>query len=361
MFCFSGDCNLESCHNCFLVKDCIKKHDNYDQIKKIFDNNNQDIKIKNFQNNNNLILVTGCAGFIGSHICEYLLKRGDYIIGIDNLNEYYDLNIKIKNLEILYKYDNFYFRLDDIRTTTIITEFKPKKIIHLAAIAGVRNSLENPKLNQDVNIGGFIQIMEESKKNNIDLVVYASSSSVYGTNTKVPFSESDLIEKCNSPYACSKICVEIYGKTYYQLYKLKNIGLRFFTVYGPRGRPDMAPYIFLHGIKNLNKIKKFGCGTSSRDYTYIDDIVNGIVSALDNENNIECDVFNLGNSNPISLNEFIETCEKITGNKANIEYLPDQLGDVPHTFADITKAKKYLKYNPKTSLEEGLKEFYKSI
>jgi UDP-glucuronate 4-epimerase len=307
------------------------------------------------------ILVTGCAGFIGSHVCEYLLKRGENVIGVDNINDYYDVKRKENNLEILNKYDNFTFFKDDICTTNIISEHKPSKIIHLAAMAGVRYSLENPLLYEKVNIGGFIHILEECKKNNVQHIVYASSSSVYGLNTKVPFSESDPIEKCNSPYACSKMCKEIYAKTYYQLYGIKNIGLRFFTVYGPRGRPDMAPYMFLHGIKNGNKIKKFGDGTSSRDYTYIDDIVSGIIGALDNPNNIECDVFNLGNSSPVSLNQFIETCEKITGNKANIEYLPEQLGDVPHTYADITKAIKYLNYNPKTSLEVGLRKFYESI
>lgn len=318
-------------------------------------------KINNFINNNNLILVTGCAGFIGSHTCEFLLKKGLFIVGIDNLNDYYDIELKNKNLEILSKYDNFYFKLDDIRTSTIISDFKPKKIIHLAAMAGVRYSLQNPQLYKDVNIGGFIHIMEESKKNNVELVIYASSSSVYGLNTKVPFSESDPIEKCNSPYACSKICKELYAKTYYQLYGVKNIGLRFFTVYGPRGRPDMAPFIFIDGIKNGTIIKKFGDGSSSRDYTYIDDIVNGIFNALENKKNIECDVFNLGNSHPVSLNEFIETCEKITGNKANIQYLPEQLGDVPHTYADISKAKEYLNYEPKISLESGLRNLYESL
>jgi UDP-glucuronate 4-epimerase len=343
--------------HCSKNHDWCKKNGKFIEIIENENNNN----LCNFYNNNNLILVTGCAGFIGSHTCDFLLKRGEFIIGIDNMNNYYDIELKKKNLDILYNYNNFYFRHDDIRTTTIISEFKPKKIIHLAAMAGVRYSLQNPILYQDVNIGGFINIMEESKKNNVELVVYASSSSVYGLNTKVPFSESDPIEKCNSPYACSKICKEIFGKTYYQLYGIKNIGLRFFTVYGPRGRPDMAPYMFLNGIKNGDKIKKFGDGTSSRDYTYIDDIVSGIIAALDNKNNIECDVFNLGNSSPVSLNEFIETCENITGNKANIEFLPEQLGDVPNTYADITKAKKLLDYNPITTLKEGLMKYYKSM
>jgi UDP-glucuronate 4-epimerase len=310
---------------------------------------------------NEKILVTGCAGFIGSHTCESLLKRGNIVLGIDNLNDYYDVKLKDKNLEILNQYKNFIFKNDDICTTKIISEFKPNKIVHLASMAGVRYSLQNPLLYETVNIGGFINIIEECHKNNVKHIVYASSSSVYGLNTKVPFSESDPIEKCNSPYACSKVCMEIYAKTYYQLYGLTSIGLRFFTVYGPRGRPDMAPYIFLSAIKNNIRFKKFGDGTSTRDYTYIDDIVNGIINALDNNNDIKCEIYNLGNSNPVSLNKFIKICEKITGKIANFEQYEEQIGDVPHTYADISKAKKDLDYEPKTKLEDGLVKFYNSL
>ena len=306
------------------------------------------------------ILVTGCAGFIGSHTCEFLLKRGGIVIGIDNLNDYYDVTLKEKNLEILHKYDNFIFKKDNIYTTKIISEFKPDKIIHLASMAGVRYSLENPLLYETTNIGGFINILEESRKNNVKHIVYASSSSVYGQNTKLPFSESDVIDSCNSPYACSKICMELYAKTYYQLYGLSNIGLRFFTVYGPRGRPDMAPYLFLRSIKNNMTFKKYGDGSSSRDYTYIDDIVNGIISAIDN-NNIKCNIYNLGNSTPFTLNKFIEVCEKVTGKPAQFIQCNNQLGDIPHTCADISKAKKDLNYEPKTSLEDGLRETLKFL
>jgi UDP-glucuronate 4-epimerase len=309
----------------------------------------------------NKILVTGCAGFIGSHVCEYLLKRGDNVIGIDNLNNYYNVEQKENNLEILKKFTNFTFFKDDICDTNIISELKPTKIIHLAAMAGIRYSLINPLLYEKVNVGGFIHILEECKKNNVQHIVYASSSSVYGLNSKVPFSESDQIEKCNSPYACSKLCMENYAKLYYQLYGLSNIGLRFFTVYGPRGRPDMAPFIFLNAIKNEQKFKKFGDGSSSRDYTYIDDIVQGIISALDNPNNISCDIYNLGNSSPVSLNEFISICEKVTGKKAIFEQCEEQLGDVPHTYADISKANRDLNYLPTTSLEDGLKNFYQIL
>ncbi len=304
------------------------------------------------------ILVTGCAGFIGSHTCEYLLKRGDKVMGIDNLNDYYSVERKMQNLEVLNKYENFTFKKEDIRITQIIEELKPDKIIHLASMAGVRYSIEHPQVYVDVNINGFINILEQARKVGVKQIVYASSSSVYGLNKKVPFSESDAIETPNSPYACSKMAMELYAKTYHQLYNLNLIGLRFFTVYGPRGRPDMAPYKFLNAIKNGTKFQKYGNGTSSRDYTYIDDIVSGVVASLDNKKQIKCKVYNLGNSSPVSLNKFIELCEKVVGKKANYEEIENQLGDVPHTYADISKAKRDLYYLPKVKLEDGLKLMY---
>ena len=220
---------------------------------------------------------------------------------------------------------------------------------------------ENPFIYNRVNIGGFINILEESIKNNVKHLVYASSSSVYGLNKKVPFSESDIIETPNSPYASSKMAMELYAKTYHQLYDLNLIGLRFFTVYGPRGRPDMAPYKFLRAIKDGTTFQKYGDGTSSRDYTYIDDIVSGVVASLDNKNNVKCEVYNLGNSSPVSLNEFISLCEKVVGKKAKYEQIENQLGDVPHTYADISKAKRDLRYDPKIGLEEGLKLMFKNF
>ena len=307
------------------------------------------------------ILVTGCAGFIGSHLCEFLLKRGENVIGIDNINDYYDINIKLKNIEILQKYQNFIFKKEDICDTKIISEIKPLKIVHLASMAGVRNSIKNPLIYDKVNIGGFINILQECIKNDVKHLVYASSSSVYGLNTKVPFCEDDDIKSCNSPYACSKMAMELYAKTYFQLYGLTNIGLRFFTVYGPRGRPDMAPYNFMKAIKNGTEFKKYGEGYSSRDYTYIDDIISGIVSALDNKNNLKCEIYNLGNSSPVSLNQFISLCEKVSNKKAIYEEIEEQLGDVPHTYANIQKANKDLGYEPKIKLEEGLIKLYESL
>ena len=304
------------------------------------------------------ILVTGCAGFIGSHTCEFLLKRGEMVIGLDNLNDYYDVEVKKNNLKILNSYEKFEFIKDDIRTTKIIQQKKPEKIIHLASMAGVRFSISNPKIYVDVNINGFINILEQASCFNVKQIVYASSSSVYGLNKKVPFSENDPIETPNSPYACSKMAMELYAKTYHQLYNLNLIGLRFFTVYGPRGRPDMAPYKFLNAIKNDETFYKYGNGESSRDYTYIDDIVSGVVAALDNKKKIKCEVYNLGNSNPVTLNEFIGLCADITRKKVSFMEIEDQKGDVPHTYADISKAKKDLDYQPKTSLKEGLKKMY---
>ena len=246
------------------------------------------------------ILVTGCAGFIGSHVCEYLLTKKYDVFGIDILNDYYDVTKKENNLKILKKHSNFKFKKDDICNTTVIKDWKPDKIIHLASMAGVRYSIENPHIYVKTNIDGFIHIMEESVKHKVKHVVYASSSSVYGLNKKVPFSETDSITTCNSPYACSKMAMEIYAKTYNQLYNITNIGLRFFTVYGPRGRPDMAPYKFLKAISDGTKFQKYGDGTSSRDYTYIDDIVLGIVAAMENKKEIKCEVYNLGNSSPVT-------------------------------------------------------------
>ena len=305
------------------------------------------------------ILVTGCAGFIGSHVSERLLQEGYEVFGIDNLNDYYDVNQKEENLKILSKYNKFTFKKDDIISTNIINDIKPDKVCHLAAMAGVRNSIDNPSQYVKTNIEGFINLLEQSVKNDVSNFVYASSSSVYGLNKKVPFSENDSILTCNSPYAASKRSMEIFANTYNQLYGLPLIGLRFFTVYGPRGRPDMAPFKFLNLILKEQQIDKYGDGTSMRDYTYISDIVDGIISSLLNNKSLKLEVFNLGNSYPISLNTFIETCEKVSGKTAIINQKDNQLGDVPTTYADISKAKNLLNYEPKVKLEDGLRETYK--
>ena len=301
------------------------------------------------------VLVTGCCGFIGSHVTINLLKNNYEVIGVDIMNDYYDIKIKEINKKILSEYENFCFYKEDVIDSDIIERVKPDKVCHLASMAGVRYSIENPILYIKNNIEAFVNLLDQSVKNNVKNFVYASSSSVYGLNEKVPFCESDIVDSCNSPYAASKRSMEIFANTYNQLYSLPLIGLRFFTVYGPRGRPDMAPYKFLDSILNDKKFKKYGDGNSLRDYTYIDDIVDGIISALDNKNNLSCEIFNLGNSKPVSLNSFIECCEEVTGKKATYDIIENQLGDVPLTYADIDKSKKLLDYDPKVSLKEGLK------
>ena len=311
-----------------------------------------------------IILVTGCCGFIGSHLCEYLLKNRIYekVIGLDNIDPYYDVNIKLSNLTILQKYKNFTFLKENIINSKSINKYKPDVICHLASLAGVRNSIDKPIDYCRVNIEGFINILEQCKNIELEMnkkikVVFASSSSVYGNNTKIPFEETDEINKINSPYAASKKCMETLAQTYNQLYNLNIIGLRFFTVYGPRGRPDMAPYKFIKNIIEDKVIKKYGTGKSFRDYTYIDDIIQGIVNSLiyDLEG---FRIYNLGNNKKISLNEFIETCEKVTNKKAKIEQIENQKGDVNGTCADITTSQKELDYLPITRLEEGLRKLY---
>ena len=304
------------------------------------------------------ILITGCAGFIGSHLSEKLLKNNHLIYGIDNINDYYDQSQKNNNLKILYKYNNFHFKKDDIVTTNIISEIKPDIVVNIAAMAGVRYSIENPSIYMKVNVEGQVNLLKQSVENNVKLFVYASSSSVYGLNQKIPFNENDTINNVNSPYAASKKSGEIMAKLYHDLYKLPVIGLRFFTVYGPRGRPDMAPFKFLNSIINQNQFMKYGNGESYRDYTYIDDIVNGIIGAINNKKSRTCEVYNLGNSKPITLNQFINTCEQVSGKKAIFKQISEQKGDVPYTYADIQKAKDDLDYSPKTTFKEGIKLTY---
>jgi len=319
------------------------------------------------------ILVTGCCGFIGSHLCEALLQLNNYklygaiqILGIDNMNDYYDPALKQKNLQIIqsvarqFDYDNFMFMQQDIRNTKCITEWKPDIVIHLAAMSGVRYSTQNPTLYSDVNISGFINIIEQCRLVGCRLI-YASSSSVYGLNKKIPFSENDPIEQCNSPYAASKLAKETFAKMYSQLHGIETIGLRFFTVYGPRGRPDMAPFIFLDRISKGLPIDKYGDGNTMRDYTYVSDIIDGIISCITFKMVNKSEIFNLGNENPITLNQFISVCEQVTGKNAIINLKENQLGDIPVTYADISKATKLLNYNPQVKLDKGLYNTYKTL
>ena len=305
------------------------------------------------------LLVTGCAGFIGSHVAEALLKKGDPTVGVDNLNDFYDVKIKEKNLAILKKHKGFVFYKEDVRNYKGLKEIfekeKPDKVVHIAARAGVRPSIEQPVLYEEVNVKGTLNLLALSKAYKIKNFVFASSSSVYGNQKKVPFSETDPVDNPVSPYAATKRAGELLCYTYHYLYGLKVTCLRFFTVYGPRGRPDMAPYLFTGWISEGTPIKKFGNGTTKRDYTYITDIVAGVLAAIDKD--LDFEIINLGNNQPIQLNDFIKVIEKAVDKKAQIKEMPMQPGDVDVTYADISKAQKLLGYKPEISIEQGMKRF----
>lgn len=305
------------------------------------------------------ILITGCAGFIGSHVTQMLLERGDIVIGVDEVNDYYDLRQKEENIKLLEKYENFIFYKFDLanfeKSKEIFEKYKITHVGHIAARAGVRPSIEDPFIYEHSNIKATLNLLELSK-NKVENFVLTSSSSVYGNRDKVPFSEEDRVDFPISPYAATKKATEELAYTYHHLFGLNINIIRPFTIYGPRGRPDMAPYLFTKWINEETPIKKFGDGNSKRDYTYIEDFAKGFVSAIDKPLGYE--IFNLGNSTPVSLNEFIETIEEVTGKKAIINQMPMQPGDVMLTYADISKAKKLLNYDPKTNIKEGLKKFY---
>ena len=304
------------------------------------------------------ILVTGAAGFIGSHMCDALLEKNCRVIGVDDFNDYYDPKRKEQNIASAAKNKNFVLCREDIRNGSgmdkIFQQNAPAKVVHLAARAGVRASLQDPQLYFSVNVDGTKCLLELCEKYNIKQFIFGSSSSVYGANTKVPFSESDPLTKTLSPYAESKSRAELLCREFHQTHKLPIVCLRFFTVYGPRGRPDMAPYKFAKAILEGKPIGQFGDGTSKRDYTYVGDIVDGILSVMDKE--IPFAIINLGNSHPVALRDFIGAIEKIAGKKAMIKKLLTQPGDVPITFADISLAQKLLGFKPATSVEQGMKQ-----
>lgn len=306
-------------------------------------------------------LITGGAGFIGSHLLEILLKKNESIISLDNFDDYYDPSIKKENIRGFKNHPKFKLYREDIRDfktlENIFEKEKPDKIVHLAAKVGVRPSIENPFIYEEVNIKGTLNLLELARRYKIENFVYASSSSVYGGNKKIPFSENDPINFPISLYGATKKAAELLCYSYHHLYNLNVTCLRFFTVYGPRGRPDMAPYKFTELILEEKELPMFGDGSSQRDYTYIDDIINGIIACLDKKFGYE--IINLGNSHPIFLKDFIKIIEEATGKKAKIKQLPTQSGDMTITYADISKAKKLLGYDPKIRPEEGMKRFIK--
>ena len=316
------------------------------------------------------ILITGGAGFIGSHLSERLLKEGNKVFIIDNFNDYYDPKIKRNNVEEVKKtclvnnipLDNYKIFEGDIRDNDFLKEVFTNKIdsiMHLAAMAGVRPSIQNPSLYYDVNITGTVNLLERCRENNIKQFVFASSSSVYGNNEKIPFSEGDRVDNPISPYAATKKSGELLCHTYHHLFDMNIACLRFFTVYGPRQRPDLAINKFTTLIMEDKEIPFYGDGTTSRDYTYVEDIVSGIVSSINyvNKEKKVFEIFNIGGDKTVSLSEMVETIEEVLGRKAKLNRLPMQPGDVNRTCADISYSKKIIGYNPQTSFKEGIRKF----
>jgi UDP-glucuronate 4-epimerase len=306
-------------------------------------------------------MVTGGAGFIGSHLCERLLREGDQVVCFDNFDNFYDPDIKIRNVEGINKKfpDRFKLITGDIRNAEHLQEAFQKNridlVVHLAARAGVRPSIEQPLLYQDVNIRGTMVLLEACKEYKLKDFIFASSSSVYGENQRVPFSEKDLDIQPISPYGATKRAGELLSYSYHHLYGMNIACLRIFTAYGPRQRPEMAIHKFTRLVDRGEKVPMFGDGSSRRDYTYIDDLIEGVLSIIHRSKGFE--VYNLGESQTTSLKELIQLIEKALGKKALVEMLRPQPGDVSTTYADITKAKKMLGYRPKVKMEEGIRRF----
>ena len=304
------------------------------------------------------ILVTGAAGFIGYHLCKSLLEDDYEVLGIDNINDYYDPNLKLARLEQLKPLKNFKFEKVDISDRKSITQsfqsFKPHKVVNLAAQAGVRYSIENPYAYMNSNLVGFLNIIELCRHNNVEGFIYASSSSVYGGNTKIPFSVKDRVDNPISLYAASKKSNELIANSYSHLYGLNTIGLRYFTVYGPWGRPDMAMLIFTRKILAGEPIPVFNNGNMKRDFTFINDIISGTRAAIDK--NYKCEVFNLGNHKSEQLMDVVSLIEQNLGKKAEIDFQPMQPGDVPESFADIDKSIEMLDYKPTTNVDVGVEK-----
>lgn len=313
------------------------------------------------------IIVTGAAGFIGFHVCKALLMRGHHVVGIDNLNAYYDVRLKDDRLAQLKTHQGFTFHEVDIfgreNLLAIFAESGANRVIHLAAQAGVRYSISNPHSYADSNLTGFLNVLEACRQQEMKHLVYASSSSVYGANAKTPFSVSDAVDKPVSLYAATKRANELMAYTYSHLYKMPVTGLRFFTVYGPWGRPDMAYFKFTKAIVDGQPIEVYNNGDMLRDFTYIDDIVDGVLRVLDTEpmgdalDAAPYKLYNIGNNAPVRLIDFITTLERVLGKEAVKHYLPMQPGDVPATYADIDDLVRDTGFRPSTSIAEGLQKF----
>ena len=315
---------------------------------------------------NKTVMVTGGAGFIGFHLSRRLLEQGALVIGFDNLNDYYDVNLKYRRLELLEGFEKYSFIKGDLANKGEVDElfatYHPDIVVNLGAQAGVRYSIENPETYIQSNIVGFFNILEASRHYGVDHLVYASSSSVYGANKKIPFSTEDKVDKPVSLYAATKKSNELMAYTYSHLYGIPATGLRFFTVYGPYGRPDMAYYSFTKAILAGKPIKVFNNGDMYRDFTYIDDIVKGIVSVMTNppqkdENRTPHKLYNIGNNKPEKLMDFIQTLEQCLGKEAIKEYYPMQAGDVYQTYADVSDLMNDFDFKPDTPISVGLERF----
>ena len=309
----------------------------------------------------NKVLVAGCSGFIGMHFCRKLLEKGYEVLGLDNMNDYYSVRLKQSRLARLKKFTNFKFENINISEKSLVQDvfknFKPDRVVNLAAQAGVRYSIKNPDTYIQTNIVGFLNILESCRKNDIGGLVYASSSSVYGGNKELPFKEKHNCDKPLSIYAASKKGNELMAYSYSRLYGLKTTGLRYFTVYGPWGRPDMAIFSFVESILKNKPICLFNYGDMIRDFTFIDDIINGTMLAF--EKNYSCEIFNLGNNRPIKLKELIHIIENKLGKKAEVKFKKIQKGDVQSTHSDISYSKKKLGYIPRINVDQGIESFIK--
>jgi UDP-glucuronate 4-epimerase len=330
-------------------------------------------------NSATMILVTGAAGFIGYHVTKRLLERGDAVVGIDNLNPYYDPKLKEARLRQFGHFDRFEFVRLDIadraEMASLFRERRPHRVIHLAAQAGVRYSVENPHAYMDSNVTGFINVLEGCRHNDVEHLVFASTSSVYGANTKQPFSEHQNADHPVSLYGATKKANEMMAHSYAHLYRLPVTGLRFFTVYGPWGRPDMALFKFTRGILAGEPIPVFNEGRMIRDFTYIDDVAEGVVRILDRvaapdptwdsdhpdpaTSNAPYRIYNIGNNRPVELMTYISVLERTLGRKAKLDLLPMQAGDVPSTMADVSDLERATGFRPRTSVEEGIARFVK--
>lgn len=323
------------------------------------------------------ILVTGAVGFIGFHLSSYLCNQGYEVVGIDNMNDYYEVTLKQGRLDLLLEIDGFRFIKMDLTETNLINDLFNKEqfdyVIHLAAQAGVRYSIENPNAYIESNIVGFMNILEACRHNPVKHLLYASSSSVYGGNKKIPFSTEDSVDHPVSLYAATKKSNELMAHAYSHLYHIPTTGLRFFTVYGPWGRPDMAYFLFTKAIVNKEPIKVFNQGKMERDFTYVDDIVEGISKLLEkppvensqwtdqegkmSESSAPYKIYNIGNNQPVKLDHFIRVIEDTLGVEAEKQYMDMQPGDVPKTYADVNDLEEAIGFKPQTSIEEGIKSF----